>query len=1079
MNNKKITILGFAFFLAMLGFFAWSGPMASLAQATATPTATTAPTPTPTPTPQWWMEDIGWSAFERPYDVEDVVNVGPVTWVKPDECEHGGYVWQGGTSYTGGQEHVQPFDNSSCTSEFLWCGGPPLNPGDVAKCAGNMDGCNAFGLEWTGTTRIITDTNEHVGTFQINWNPEPFCGLFGQHCPASSALVHTWALCYGYPDLTSCSDDYVPGYELYDTTVDATDEDGNAHLLRIDSYYQITTGGGPWHSHSGGIDRYDIALSYDRENWTPLQAVITDTACVSTTFGVDYASLYFQAESNNFYVRVNDVTGAFMDNTGSMGYSISGATYIPGGPSSCGDDYDLDAMIREGESIPANDPLGERMPPLIFNPIQFYFTLGEYYAVEILSPPYLDGGVPTYTVDLAKYPGEYPDTWTQYNNFGDVTCVEEVDTSGRYRFYFNASSMEYYMRASAGNGSWGDNTGNVTYNLLAASYAPEPPVSACESNYDSRDQVAWGDIDPTLEDGQPLSPSYQLLVDRYYMIETRGGPWYDWFDGGEPSFDLDISSDNGTTWSELTEFARVECLWEGTRYVRIYFKVLAGDIFKIRVHDDPGEFDDNTGTMHYNLYLVNTYVAPTCDDYQMGKFEGSWDIQADDEDGEPVPLNGAPRNPQGILSALVPGDWYAIETIGGPWYDGNEPEPLYSMDISDNGGYSWILLDDYAGVACQEEGIDENHIRVYFRAVENNEYRLRIHDEAGNFVDNVGSMGVNLYHATVTNPGDPCDLNFVSPVLISEGEIDATLEGGVTETLILPGIVYRLDTKDGPWLDNAVESYDVDISDNGGSTWSELSEYSGAICNARLAPYYDRVYFTAGTLPYKLRVHDDPGNYGDNSGSMGYALYTVKEADPGDGTVPGFDGACELDCERPSGIINIPGWLEYGRCSFMKWISWCPHHSERLIELRDYFEGREPFGTFLEVGDAFEVIRLLTNEYDWDVGIITFDGAGKPSQIESVPNAMTTYNTMFVRSSTSPYMTGGNAIMITNPNSNSYSTDCTFSMEEVVGDKMARPMCFSFDVLIKLGLMDLLQVFITVASLAMLFYYVQHKWLTI
>ncbi|EYF02985.1 Hypothetical protein CAP_6247 [Chondromyces apiculatus DSM 436] len=112
----------------------------------------------------------------------------------------------------------------------------------------------------------------------------------------------------------------------------------------------------------------------------------------------------------------------------------------------------------------------------------------------------------------------------------------------------------------------------------------------------------------------------------------------------------------------------------------------------------------------------------------------------------------------GPVGELVPGNWYAIETSGGPWFahGGGSGPAYYGAWVSDDGGVTWFRLNDSAddgkdftvawGAAAEPVGA--SYQRGYWQAT-GTSIRIQVADQV--FEDNSGSLSWTLFDAY------PCD----------------------------------------------------------------------------------------------------------------------------------------------------------------------------------------------------------------------------------------------------------------------------------------------------------------------------------
>lgn len=118
-------------------------------------------------------------------------------------------------------------------------------------------------------------------------------------------------------------------------------------------------------------------------------------------------------------------------------------------------------------------------------------------------------------------------------------------------------------------------------------------------------------------------------------------------------------------------------------------------------------------------------------------------------------------------------------------------------------------------------------------------------------------------------------------VLVADGVLLGTDSDGICHELV-PGTDYYLETYGGPWNDGSNDRYDVAVSWDGGSTWEQvrtgLQGLGDEFCGVDMGELGPEGYkFTADFdhMSLCIRVNDFDGEFGDNSGRIGYSLHRV------------------------------------------------------------------------------------------------------------------------------------------------------------------------------------------------------------
>lgn len=465
---------------------------------------------------------------------------------------------------------------------------------------------------------------------------------------------------------TPCEDQFAFDPEddlLSSITVPATDEDGvqasNIDALPpliVQEWYAIKVTSGTWRDEGIAPDRTDMEFqitsgAVNTANYADLGAGGDGVWCQST----DETTWYVQARSINLFLRVNNETAAFAANTGSLEVSVYNAAFTRP-RETCEYSYDLYGAPHRDEVagnasngksfayVEASEPTAPEIPVLgvdtwSYRPLE----AGAWYVLDTIEGPWTpDSSAPKdYRFDMSVNDG---DGWIPLEDWDLPVCNVALDALGHRRIYFQvpAGPLEWFLRVDDSS-SFSNNGGYMAWNLYRAiEVDPEDPTAN-----------AWvdcvGTIDPTLVDitGQSNFIPVKMDIGTYvkennfgtvtetsgsvlsvgteYILEIGQGPWDD-NDTDEVAgarFDAAISKDNGVTWSPMDGSAPgMDCIsiTQDDRYVQIRFTVQDGEIWKIRVNDDAGDFANNGGNLSYTLLalrpadsVTSTAMSPACD----------------------------------------------------------------------------------------------------------------------------------------------------------------------------------------------------------------------------------------------------------------------------------------------------------------------------------------------------------------------------------------------------------------------------------------------------------------------------------
>lgn len=855
-----------------------------------------------------------------------------------------------------------------------------------------------------------------------------------------------------------------------------TNETGDTYDLDEDSmYYLVIADDTGW--NDGTNERWDMGISFDEgATWTAARLAAgeeddIEDACASEFDNQVLAiAITGSAERETLTLRVNDTDGSFGDNSGDLCYTLY-AEGGAGGPGSCG--YALSSNVIEGD-VRADDWDGE----VIFAP----WPPDETMAIEIGPPSWTIAGGQTST-DVDVMAQEDPAaTWTNLWNYPGLICVEEWGED-HYVYYtdldpYYADHMYHRIRASgADQASYSSHTGTVNYALYGAQMMES---TDCSTRYELGEFVRSGTIESFMRDGgyeifrtedHGLTPG-RLTI----MIQTSGGPFVD---GAVEHYDLQINTTGGIldSWTDIYEWANCVDPVDGDPnhykyYVRDDF--IFGSSVLMRAKENSGSWTDNSGSVDYSLYIASDLMVRPgydCDDqYELGSTLDTQSVSAASETGAAIEYY------------LVPNEHYAIEVSTGAVWD-VDGDGYDDRQVQIKGSGDWYNLADWPGTICSEQHA-EGYDRIYFRAGDVTP-QLRAADPGGVWGDNVGTVIWHLKSAEYLGiySDVTCETNYKN---MYSNWIEMEMINPQTSTgrnvSIIEGGVYALYTTDGPWFDQGNVSYAVEISDDGGNTWTALENYdSPCIVPTGDGGYYTKIYIdTAVSSAYKLRVADTDLGFLNNTGEIWYQLLEFGDEPFEDGYAPpvnvpgGFFNGCNSICLRPSSWLMVGQWIDYAACNFSKFISWCPYHNDMIEAMPALFDDREPVATVRELQDIMSEVENEVNAYTWaeDTG-----GAGAPT-VGSPDNFI--FGADQGGSGQSPFAGTGpysGEPVVFDMATVSYSANCTNLLADHMGNLMAPGMCFALDALDHLGLTSWYQFFWDIFMLLTLTGYTYSRWI--
>ena len=587
------------------------------------------------------------------------------------------------------------------------------------------------------------------------------------------------------PGSGDCSGQYIIGSGLGSMTVPANSSAGvnmqavlGSNTPANGSYYSVTVTG-TWKNNGAGSDLQDVGMRNGISgNWVELGNNQYTECTKGHTYYLQMGNLEGSVLGGTVngspYFRVYDTDGNWASNTGSLVLTFSNVSARTRYESGCELQYEIGDLIEQqtvnaawdnGQALAYPDKLdwptagggaGQPVPK-------------RYYMLETMfGPANLGAAGYTYHADLAPLTDvkdQSPSTWYPIETAPFVECVVSTDEVGHVKVFFALDEQtdlytfikHYYAFRIHDDASYLDNSGTLTYTLYQAQFmqttvpGDSPSVNGCMAYSHAATATATVTIPANNSIGVPLP----TLTNRaLYAFQISAGPWME--GGSVSSYAIEISDDNGATWKNMISYPNLLCAQAADgMHAEIYVYGAAGKIWKARVHDLNGNFLDNTGTIDLIVYSAATGIDmwPTCNnDYTLTQ------IPLGSENAK-VPGNDAAGK---TLTGIVAGKLYSILiTDQSVWYEAGTGAGSYLVDISSDGGTTWVNLED-AGLLCAEQ-VSEGRFQIWFTAVSNT-YKLRVRDGDNNFLSNTGYVVFNLYTAQDTaNPPPSGDTGTPSP----------------------------------------------------------------------------------------------------------------------------------------------------------------------------------------------------------------------------------------------------------------------------------------------------------------------------
>jgi hypothetical protein len=168
----------------------------------------------------------------------------------------------------------------------------------------------------------------------------------------------------------------------------------------------------------------------------------------------------------------------------------------------------------------------------------------------------------------------------------------------------------------------------------------------------------------------------------------------------------------------------------------------------------------------------------------------------------------------------------------------------------------------------------------------------------------------------------------------------------------------------------------------------------------------------------------------------------------------------DAECLRPDNPFNVSWWVDYERCMVLSWFAWGPSNTAQLQDLQTMAGGKEPIGTILQIGDAFENLLNSFGIFDWSLTGATCT--------TSPPNA-----TIFFEQARGIL----NGELDLNQAYSTYSDEGNVPIDVIVGPYIARGIHFFLNMLCALGIMQWFQWMADIIFTFLIIFYFKTRWI--
>lgn len=546
----------------------------------------------------------------------------------------------------------------------------------------------------------------------------------------------------------------------------------------------------------------------------------------------------------------------------------------------CDQEYEDEETIAQG-IIQATDEDGEDET----------LESGEEYRLKVFGGPWTDPLVSRRDTAVRFGSG---DDWTPLSDFingDDSNCTQGDPLDPTIlSVVFTAPGTYFAIRVNDLDGQFADNTGNMHYTLQHVK--PAGGLGTCEKQFARGALITSGVIPANWPQGVHPATGADPTVwkaGKWIEIVTKDGPWHN---GEIPDnlYDVAIKNPQTGAWELLQDATFHVCSDIGEMYVHTYYQLPNSNGIDLRVWDDEdAAFANNTGSMGYEIYTASRNWDPgdCAAQFDIGDLIKTVNVPGNAELGLPVGTLYYGRDVTGG-EEVFDTDYIAIETQY-LWMNGAIPDASGGIAVGpDPGTDDFDDLTVSTLVECSAPTDAVGHVIVFIPYDANaDNYWVRDEDEGGNWSDNSEYMQFKFYRATLLRPPEYTPGDMPGPgicdALYTKGDPGATytLFGVMDDYVTLPtltsGQIYGLEISAGPWLNNAVESYEVEINDGvvgGGTHEFNMVAWPEAACAQSADGLHLLLFFKAlAGRQYKLRVYDPGAVFTDNDDEINVILY--------------------------------------------------------------------------------------------------------------------------------------------------------------------------------------------------------------
>jgi hypothetical protein len=540
----------------------------------------------------------------------------------------------------------------------------------------------------------------------------------------------------------------------------------------------------------------------------------------------------------------------------------------------CDDAYENQGIAQDGEVDPTSET-GSTVDNLI---------VGSDYRLTVTGGPWVSADAPTLNrYDTAVKVDD--DEWQQIELAAmqdNVICRQGSDDGHSVSMVFEATDTDWAIRVDDIVGYFADNSYTddpITWELVKV--VPTTADTGCGGQFLQGNLLGSYVLDGKDSDGERIMiPAPGKWVQVVVQDDTF---WQD--DGAGPELRTIAIEPGQLPWFTLEAYPFSQCA--DTTLGIYYFQVANPGSHLLRVADTGSNWAANTGSLSINVYSAtyDPYPAECEGHYNIGDMietkvvAGNSPTGITMNDGEnsypPLPIGGERNDTY---------RYFMMEIVNGPFWDGI----AYSAatDVYYGPSATWYPSIIFPTATCVSILDGLGRTRIYFpydTSIERNQdgtfptpWKFRPHDGDSSWGNNTGYIGYTLYRADFLDVDD-CDTFYTPDVTGDPITVMGNDSDGSGILSLEPGAIYAVETSSGPWVDGAVSKYDIAFSMDDGDTWEAVQTSDMFLCKAEDGNYITAYFQALEGADYRVRVNDDDGDFGDNSGWMHVTLYEVTQ----------------------------------------------------------------------------------------------------------------------------------------------------------------------------------------------------------